>query len=99
LQGVAPYKTVEKLMAEQQPSSSAADPDQQQQQQQQGTTSADVSAGQIQVLDIYKPIGSSATLFEAAKKDKSAMYSSVEVRQVVLDYIKTENLVDPKNQK
>lgn len=85
-------------MVEQQSSSAAADPDQQ---QQQGTTSADASAsvGQIQVLDIYKPIGSSATLFEAAKKDKSAMYTSVEVRQVILDYIQAENLVDPKNQK
>ncbi|KAI8340097.1 hypothetical protein BC941DRAFT_419368 [Chlamydoabsidia padenii] len=98
LQGVTPYKTVEKLMIEQQQQQSSSAPSDPDQQHKNGSSDSS-SSGQIQVLDLYKPIGSSAALFEAIKKDTTAMYSSVEVRQVVLEYIKAENLVDPKNQK
>ncbi|KAI8096873.1 uncharacterized protein BX664DRAFT_377996 [Halteromyces radiatus] len=103
LQGVTPYKTVEKLMLEQQqqqqhlstPSSIENQPT-----GKSNTISADTSSSdQIQILDMYKPIGSTIPLFELTKNDKTALYSSVEVRQIILEYIKAENLVDSKNQR
>lgn len=58
------------------------------------------SVEQIQITELYKPLDSSiANLFNAAKHDISKLYTSQEVRQVVFDYIKLENLVDPNNQK
>ncbi|ORZ10863.1 hypothetical protein BCR42DRAFT_333177 [Absidia repens] len=103
LQGVSPYKTVEKIMMEQQQQQQLAPAGSITSTTDQSNKNIDVSpssvSGQIQVIDIYKPIGSSAVIFEAVKQDKNAMYSSIEVRQVLFDYIKMENLVDPKNQK
>ncbi|CAO3585977.1 unnamed protein product [Absidia cylindrospora] len=103
LQGVTPYKTVEKLMIEQQQQQQVAPAGSTTATTDQSNKNTDVSfsstPGQIQVIDMYKPIGASAVIFEVVKQDKSAMYSSIEVRQVLFEYIKMENLVDPKNQK
>ncbi|KAL0075733.1 hypothetical protein J3Q64DRAFT_1769015 [Phycomyces blakesleeanus] len=56
--------------------------------------------GPIEIQDFYKPLGNSVVaFFDAAKQPKDAMYSPAQVRQLTLDYIKQNNLVNQRNQK
>ncbi|KAI8639833.1 hypothetical protein BD408DRAFT_420803 [Parasitella parasitica] len=55
---------------------------------------------QIEIQEIFKPLGNSLQrLFEEAKHDKDGLYTVPQVRQVMMDYIKDHNSVDPQNQK
>ncbi|KAI8390842.1 uncharacterized protein BYT42DRAFT_554517 [Radiomyces spectabilis] len=52
------------------------------------------------IEELYKPLGNSILVFfDAAKHDKNAMYTAAEVRKVLTDYVKGNNLADPRNQK
>ncbi|KAI7867020.1 hypothetical protein BDF14DRAFT_1882133 [Spinellus fusiger] len=54
----------------------------------------------IEIHDYYKPSNSAViALFEAAKRQKDAMYTASEVKQTVLDYIKENALINLQNQK
>ncbi|CAO0798618.1 unnamed protein product [Mucor circinelloides] len=58
------------------------------------------SNNQIEIQEIYKPLGNSMQkLFEEAKHDKDGIYTIPQVRQVMMDYIKIHNVVDLQNQK
>ncbi|CAO3615572.1 unnamed protein product [Cunninghamella echinulata] len=98
LQNLSPYKTVESIMDQHQ--NAANNNDQQQNNKSNNNAENSTSVEQIQITDLYKPTDNSLiTLFNAAKHDTNKLYTSQEIRQVILDYIKIENLVDPKNQK
>ena len=91
LQGLHKYKTMEVNTAAQ-PSKEAAKPTPQKQQQQE--------SNQAEIQELYKPLGSAMIkFFEEAKHDKEKTYTIPEVRTVITDYIKIQNLVDPQNQK
>lgn len=58
------------------------------------------ASNQIEIQEIYKPLGSSMQkLFEEAKHGKDGVYTIPQVRQVMMDYIKIHNVVDLQNQK
>ncbi|KAI8991996.1 hypothetical protein BDF20DRAFT_847680 [Mycotypha africana] len=55
---------------------------------------------QAEIQELYKPLGEHLTkFFEEAKYDAGQMYTIPEVRQVLTDYIKINNLADSQNQK
>ncbi|KAI8145920.1 hypothetical protein BJV82DRAFT_602744 [Fennellomyces sp. T-0311] len=58
------------------------------------------SQGQIEVQDVYKPLGNGViTLFEAAKQSKDDLYTPADIRKIVMDYVKEHNLPSPRNQR
>ncbi|CEP07922.1 hypothetical protein [Parasitella parasitica] len=64
------------------------------------TKSKNSISNQIEIQDIFKPLGNSLQkFFEEAKHDKDGLYTIPQVRQAMLDYIKIHDSVDPQNQK
>ncbi|KAG0177515.1 hypothetical protein DFQ29_004745 [Apophysomyces sp. BC1021] len=62
-------------------------------------TAAPTSTTQTDIVDLYKPLGSNVEIFVLEKQKKDAMYTAAEARQVLMDYIRKNNLVDPRNQR
>ncbi|KAF7727001.1 hypothetical protein EC973_008114 [Apophysomyces ossiformis] len=54
---------------------------------------------QTEIVDIYKPMGSTIALFVSEKQKTDTMYTAAEVRKILMDYIKNQNLVEPRNQR
>ncbi|KAI7857575.1 hypothetical protein BDC45DRAFT_500145 [Circinella umbellata] len=64
------------------------------------SSSGGSSQGQIEVQDVFKPHGNPVHIFfEAAKQSKEELYTSAEIRNIVMGYIKDNNLASPRNQK
>ncbi|ORY95679.1 hypothetical protein BCR43DRAFT_493418 [Syncephalastrum racemosum] len=63
-------------------------------------TASQNSSEPAQIQDMYKPLGTGVVaLFEAAKQDKDKMYNATEVRQMITEFVKTNGLANPRNQK
>ncbi|KZT54753.1 hypothetical protein CALCODRAFT_438092 [Calocera cornea HHB12733] len=52
----------------------------------------------IAIMELYKPHGASTALFDAIKQSTDELYSVVEVRTLLLDYVKEHSLVHPREQ-
>lgn len=55
---------------------------------------------EIEILEVFKPLGSSVcAFFEAAGKSKDDLYKAPEIKQIVQEYVKAKNIANPKNQR
>ncbi|KAI9489297.1 hypothetical protein BDB00DRAFT_981244 [Zychaea mexicana] len=64
------------------------------------STPSSAREGQINVEDVFRPHGSPVhVFFEAAKLSKEELYTSIEIRNAVMQYVKENNLSNPRNQK
>ncbi|KZO97637.1 eukaryotic translation initiation factor SUI1 family protein [Calocera viscosa TUFC12733] len=52
----------------------------------------------IAIMELYKPHGVSTALFDAVKQNTDELYTGVEVRTLLLDYVKEHSLVHPREQ-
>ncbi|KAG0779657.1 hypothetical protein G6F22_010513 [Rhizopus arrhizus] len=85
LQQVAKYKTIE-----QQPSVATTP----------ATTVSHEEKKSAEIQEFFKPMGSFIfRFFDEAQQDKDALYTFVELRTILNDYVKKNELVNPKNQK
>ncbi|KAF9316595.1 hypothetical protein BG003_001782 [Podila horticola] len=53
----------------------------------------------LEVMEAYRPNGSSVSLFENANRSKDDYYTLQELRALLAEYFKEKNLTDPKNQR
>ena len=64
------------------------------------SSSGSSAQGQIEVQDVFKPHGNPVHIFfEATKQSKDELYTPAEMRNIVMGYIKDNNLASPRNQK
>lgn len=85
LQQVTKYKTIE-----QQPSVAIAP----------ATAVSHEEKKPAEIQEFFKPMGSFILrFFDEAQQDKDALYTFVELRTILNDYVKEHELVNPKNQK
>ncbi|KAI0077630.1 eukaryotic translation initiation factor SUI1 family protein [Panus rudis PR-1116 ss-1] len=54
--------------------------------------------GEIQVTELWKPLGPTVPWFVAAERDTSKLYTLPEIRQLFLDYVAAKQLVNPHEQ-
>ncbi|RUP46428.1 hypothetical protein BC936DRAFT_146970 [Jimgerdemannia flammicorona] len=58
------------------------------------------SGGSIQVIDLYKPHGTEVTaIFKDRNRSKDDLFTVIEARNVLMEYVKEHGLVDPQNQR
>lgn len=94
LQNLTKFKTMEPIVNHSEKEATKA------KQQQQQIKKEQQQANQAEIQELFKPLGPHMIkLFEEAKYDKDSMYTIPEVRTVITDYIKLQDLVDPQNQK
>ncbi|KAF9213651.1 hypothetical protein BGZ59_005024 [Podila verticillata] len=90
LKGYAGHKTVEMEAARQAKAEARVQADQQ----------ANRSDSKVlDVMEVYRPSNSSASLFENTNRNKDGYYTLQELRVILAEYFKEKNLADPKNQR
>ncbi|KAF9302558.1 hypothetical protein BGZ74_005179 [Mortierella antarctica] len=90
LKGFAGHKTVEMEAVRQAKVDARAQADQQ---------ANSPNSKVLEVIEAYRPNGSSASLFENTNRSKDGYYTLQELRALLAEYFKEKNLADPKNQR
>ncbi|KAG0356535.1 hypothetical protein BG005_004533 [Podila minutissima] len=90
LKGFAGHKTVEMEAVRQAKVDARAQADQQ---------ANSPNSKVLEVMEAYRPNGSSASLFENTNRSKDGYYTLQELRALLAEYFKEKNLADPKNQR
>ncbi|KAG0089448.1 hypothetical protein BGZ93_011028 [Podila epicladia] len=90
LKGFAGHKTVEMDAVRQAKADARVQADQQ---------ASSSNSKVLEVMEAYRPNGSSASLFENTNRSKDGYYTLQELRALLAEYFKEKNLADPKNQR
>ncbi|KAI0830089.1 eukaryotic translation initiation factor SUI1 family protein [Trametes gibbosa] len=59
---------------------------------------AEKRKGEIQVAELWKPLGSTVPLFVAAEKETSELYSIADIKTMLNDYISSRRLINANDQ-